>query len=204
MITYYRTATLTAFILICSACRADDGFNSIRYSVKSYQWWPVIVFLESPNVPRNRALHPFSMIRNAGYDNVNASIPARNIKLLPSDPSLINFNITWYEVVTKKFFRAEIEVDKRDLKKDPVQPEFGVLIFRISGGGDIQAVTYDTAYPPSPTSPPPIILRQVCGDIINKLDSEKEIELERMLNDPQIMEESLTNTKPENVPSNCE
>jgi len=204
MISYFRNATFTVFLLICSACRADDGFNSIRYSVKSYQWWPVIVFLESPNVPHNRALHPFSMIRNAGYDSIDASIPARNLEILPNDSSMIKFNITWHETITKKTFGAQVEINKNDLKKDPIQPEFGILIFRIAGGGDVQAVTYDTTYPPSSTSPPPIVLSQVCGKIINQLDSEKAIELERMLNDPQIMEGPALNTKPEDVPSNCE
>lgn len=200
-----RVLLITCVLIPVSACRADEGVKNILYAVKSYDRWPILVFVESPNIPPPwQNYTKYAAVRSGGYDSSNADSLIRNIKRNPSDPETMLFYVTWYEIVTKKAYSAEISVDLRTLKADAIRPEFGVLIFRIARKGEFEVLTYDDDYPSRRSGPDRILLSQVCGKEIALLDPEKLSELDRMLNEPMTMEGGAFDAKPEEVPSRCE
>lgn len=187
-------------LMTVSACQAGEGFKNIRYEVRAYDRWPLIVFLETPNIPENRALHPPAMARNSGYNIIGSTIPARNIRQIPGKPNIIEFDITWYERVTRNVYFAKMSVDARKLQPDRMNLEFGVLIFRISGKGDIQAVTYDVSQSDIPKA---IVLSELCAEKIILKSDTKIASLNRLLNEPLIKEGATYHAKSEDIPSRC-
>jgi hypothetical protein len=195
----------TIMLASTSGCKADEGFDDIMYDVKAIDGWPLIAFTYSPNIPSPSAKYQtYGWARNSGYNNRDSGSPTRNIKADQQDPMKIKFQLTWYEIATKNAYSAEVSIDRRQLKPDPIQSEFGVIIFRIAGNGDLQAVTYDEKYPPQHPRSAPIILEQACGEKINITDSNQLSELERLLSDPLIAEGMSYHANSEDIPSRCE
>lgn len=196
---------LIAFLLVpVSACRADEGFKNIRYDVKSYQWWPVVALVDIKN-KTGGGYHNngYPLLRNSGYNEWLSTSPVRDIQPLDGNPStLLKFKVTWYEVVTKRIYNVEIDIDSKSLKPDPIRSNEGLLILRIARGGDIQIVTYSGDYPRQETKL--VFLQAFCGSLVNNVPSDVLNKINKILDQPLAQEAISNPATPSEIPSSCE
>ncbi|MBL3576421.1 hypothetical protein JMK10_20395 [Rhodovulum sulfidophilum] len=201
---FAKAVSFSLLLFFAAACKAESVTQNFKYNLKTEEGWPAIAFIESPSF--SAALKEYDAqpwVRNGGYEDADASLPVKNILKNTPGTSRVHFKITWYEVVTGRVYSSSLVVDMRELKLDPITSDFGVLIFRISADGIVQAVTYDESYPPRDGPRIAIKLAEDCGAPASLEDEQKITNLQRILTDP-VVEESFSYRLPANkFPTHC-
>ncbi|MBL3576283.1 hypothetical protein JMK10_20440 [Rhodovulum sulfidophilum] len=184
---FAKFVSFSLLLFFVAACKAESVTQNFKYNLKTEEGWPVVAFIQSPSFgPIFADYEEKAWVQNGGYTDADASLPVRNILNSARDTTHVHFKITWYEVVTEKVYSSSLDVDMRDLKLDPITSDFGILIFRISADGMVQAVTYDEIYPSSDKPRVAIELTESCGkqDIIS--DEKKKSNMQFMLRNSEV------------------
>ncbi len=169
-------------LFLVTACRSEEAPEKLHYGIASAQWWPVIVFITDINL----ALPPIMRgvtARNAGWDYRLGDTPARLGPRVAEDGQ-IWLDLLWHEVATQQSFAARVTVSPDDLERDPLAQDSLILVMRIGRQGYVDAVTYETTFPPQENPPPARLLTWVCGPPAKITDPKILKELERVQDEP--------------------
>ncbi|WP_406721211.1 hypothetical protein RPE78_03010 [Thioclava litoralis] len=196
---------LSLFLLLLPACWSDaEVLDNLKYELASTAGWPIVAVIDSPLFISSQGnLEPAPIYRSGGYEGTIASLPIKNVLKDSSVTTQVTFKVTWYEVVTGNIYSASLDIDMRELKPDPITPDYGALIFRISADGILQAVTYDETYPPSATPSPPIILDQSCGKAADFERGLKVSDFQENLDHPIVKNAFQYQIPTKNIPAHC-